>query len=488
MSNKNNEHCLSFRKICEVYRFECLFLLKFNLKVFMQIINPATEEIITILQEDSTESLQKKLKTLQKGQKSWAKTALKKRIAIIEKFSELLAENIEELAATLTSEMGKPLQQARNEVNGARGRIKYFVENSQKYLKDEIMTRQEGLTERISYEPLGVVCNISAWNYPFLVGVNVFIPALIGGNAVFYKPSEFSTLTGLKIEKYLKEAGVPDDVFAVAVGAKEVGEQLLKMPLDGYFFTGSYRTGLYIYEKVAPKMVPCQLELGGKDPLYIADDVADIQAVAAGTADGAFYNNGQSCCAVERIYVHEKVYDRYVEEFVKEVKSYKIGQPTADGIYIGALSRKSQLDFLEKQVQDAVKKGANLLSGGKVIEGEGYFFEPTVLTNVTHKMDVMREESFGPIIGIMKVKDDKEATKLMQDTEYGLTAAVYTADKKRAEKILKQVDAGSGYWNCCDRVSAPLPWSGRKNSGFGATLSHAGIRAFVKPKAWHLRG
>jgi acyl-CoA reductase-like NAD-dependent aldehyde dehydrogenase len=454
----------------------------------MQIINPATEQIITTLQEDTTESLQKKLKSLQKGQKSWAKTNIKKRIAIIEKFSALLAENIEELAATLTSEMGKPLQQARNEVNGARGRIKYFIENSQKYLKDEIVTRQEGLTERISYEPLGVICNISAWNYPFLVGVNVFIPALIGGNAVMYKPSEFSTLTGLMIEKLLKEAGIPDDVFAVAIGAKEVGEELLKMPLDGYFFTGSYRTGLYIYEKIAPKMVPCQLELGGKDPLYVADDVADIQAVAAGTADGAFYNNGQSCCAVERIYVHEKVYDRYVEEFVKEVKSYKIGQPTTDGIYIGALSRKSQIVFLEKQVQDAVKKGATLLSGGKSIEGNGYFFEPTVLTNVTHKMDVMREESFGPIIGIMKVKDDKEATKLMQDTEYGLTAAVYTAEKKRAEKILKQVDAGSGYWNCCDRVSAPLPWSGRKHSGFGATLSHAGIRAFVKPKAWHLRG
>ncbi|CAH0995866.1 Succinate-semialdehyde dehydrogenase [NADP(+)] [Emticicia aquatica] len=454
----------------------------------MQIINPATEKVITTIPEDSTESLQMKLKILQKGQKKWAKVALKKRIAIIENFSELLANNIEQLATTLTSEMGKPLQQARNEVNGARGRIKYFLENSQKYLKDEIVTRQEGLTERISYEPLGVVCNISAWNYPFLVGVNVFIPALIGGNAVFYKPSEFSTLTGLMIEKLLKEAGIPDDVFAVAVGAKEVGEQLLKMPLDGYFFTGSYQTGLSIYEKVAPKMVVCQLELGGKDPLYVADDVVDIQAVAAGTADGAFYNNGQSCCAVERIYVHEKVYDRYVEEFVKEVKSYKIGQPTSDGVYIGALSRKSQIGFLEKQVQDALKKGATLLSGGKAIESEGYFFEPTVLTNVTHKMDVMREESFGPIIGIMKVKDDNEATKLMQDTEYGLTAAVYTANKKRAEKILKQIDAGSGYWNCCDRVSAPLPWSGRKNSGFGATLSHAGIRAFVKPKAWHLRG
>ncbi len=460
--------------------------IKLNL---MQIINPATEEIISVLEEDSAESLQKKFKNLKKGQKSWAKVSLKKRITIIEKFSELLTENIEVLAATLTSEMGKPLQQARNEVNGAKSRIKYFVENSQKYLKDEIMTRQEGLIERISYEPLGVICNISAWNYPFLVGVNVFIPALIGGNAVMYKPSEFSTLTGLMIEKLLKDAGIPENVFAVAIGAKEVGEEILKMPFDGYFFTGSYKTGLYIYGKVAPKMVPCQLELGGKDPLYIADDVADIQAVAAGTADGAFYNNGQSCCAVERIYVHEKVYEQYLEAFVNEVKSYKIGQPTADGVYIGALSRKSQLVFLEKQVQDALKKGAILLTGGKrMTSGKGYFFEPTVLTNVTHKMDVMREESFGPIIGIMKVKNDAEALKLMQDTEYGLTAGVYSANKIRAEKILKQVDAGSSYWNCCDRVSAPLPWSGRKNSGFGATLSHAGIRAFVKPKSWHLRG
>jgi acyl-CoA reductase-like NAD-dependent aldehyde dehydrogenase len=454
----------------------------------MQVINPATEEIITTLVEDNSESLQTKLRTLQKGQKYWARTPLKKRISIIAQFSELIAENIEELAATLTSEMGKPLQQARNEVNGARARIKYFVENSQKYLKDEVVTRQENLTERISYEPLGVICNISAWNYPFLVGVNVFIPALIGGNAVFYKPSEFSTLTGLKIEKYLKKAGVPEDVFQVAIGAREVGEQLLEMPLDGYFFTGSYRTGQFIYEKVAHKMVPCQLELGGKDPLYVADDVADIQGIAAGTADGAFYNNGQSCCAVERIYVHEKVYDQYVEEFVKEVNGYKIGQPKEEGVYIGALSRHSQLEFLENQVQDALKKGAKLLIGGKTITGQGYFFEPTVLVNVNHKMSVMKDESFGPIIGIMKVRDDKEATKLMQDTEYGLTAAVYTSDKKRAEKILKQVNAGTGYWNCCDRVSAPLPWSGRKNSGFGATLSHAGIRAFVKPKAWHLRG
>ena len=259
----------------------------------------------------------------------------------------------------MTSEVGKPLQQSRNEVNGAQTRIKWLVDNAEKYLSDEVMTKEENLTERISYEPLGVICNISAWNYPYLVGVNVFIPALLAGNAVMYKPSEYSTLTGLEIEKLLKQAGVPANVFQVAIGAKAVGESLLDLPFDGYFFTGSYKTGKYIYEKVAPKMVPCQCELGGKDPLYVADDVVDIKAVAAGTADGAFYNNGQSCCAVERIYVHEKIYDQYVDEFLKEVKSWKIGMPTESGTYIGPLSRKEQLDFLGTSGDGRTTKGSD---------------------------------------------------------------------------------------------------------------------------------
>jgi acyl-CoA reductase-like NAD-dependent aldehyde dehydrogenase len=260
------------------------------------------------------------------------------------------------------------------------------------------------------------------------------------------------------------------------------------MPFDGYFFTGSYKTGKYIYESVSHRMVVCQCELGGKDPLYIADDIIDVKSVAAGTADGAFYNTGQSCCSVERIYVHEKIYDRYVEEFVNEVRSWKMGAPDEEGVYIGPLTRRSQLDVLEAQVRDATAKGAMILTGGKAVGGRGYFFEPTVLVNVDHTMAVMREESFGPVIGIMKVKNDEEAVALMNDTDYGLTAGVYCSDRSRADKILQAVDAGTGYWNCCDRVSAALPWSGRKHSGFGSTLSHAGIRAFARPKAWHLRG
>ena len=454
----------------------------------MNIVNPATEEIIAVLQEDTKESLQQKLTGLRQGQIAWYKVPLSKRIGVIKNFSILLEDNIESLAAKLTAEVGKPLQQSRNEINGARTRIKWLTDNAEKYLSDEVMSNENGMEERIVYEPLGVVCNISAWNYPYLVGVNVFVPALLAGNAVMYKPSEYASLTGSSIRELLVEAGIPENVFQLAIGAGNVGEALLELPFDGYYFTGSYKTGKYIYEKVAPKMVPCQCELGGKDPLYVADDIKDIKSVAAGTADGAFYNNGQSCCAVERIYVHEKVYDEYVSEFVKEVKSWKIGQPTEDGVYIGPLSRKEQLAVLEKQVTDAAYTGATVLAGGKKINGKGYYFEPTVLTNVNHKMSVMKDESFGPVIGIMKVKDDTEAIQLMQDTEYGLTASVYSADKNRAESILKQINAGTGYWNCCDRVSAALPWSGRQHSGFGATLSHTGLRAFTKPKAYHLRG
>ena len=296
---------------------------------------------------------------LRAAQSDWSRRPLTERVKIIKQFSSLLEENIESLAAILTSEVGKPLQQSRNEVNGARARIKWLTENAEKYLSDEIMSDGNGMLEKISYEPLGVICNISAWNYPYLVGVNVFVPALLAGNAVMYKPSEYSTLTGLEIEKLLKQAGVPENIFQTAIGGGKTGELLLELPFDGYFFTGSYKTGKYIYEKVAPKMVPCQCELGGKDPLYVADDIADIKAVAAGTADGAFYNNGQSCCAVERIYVQEKVYDQYVDEFVKEVKSWKLGQPTAEGVYIGPVSRKEQLSLLEQQVTDAVEKGAD---------------------------------------------------------------------------------------------------------------------------------
>ncbi len=454
----------------------------------MKIINPANEAVISDLEEDTIESVTEKFELLKKGQKLWAIIAVEERIAAIQKFNDLLAENIEELANTLTSEMGKPLQQAYNEINGARGRIKYFTDNAARYLAEELVTTEGATKEKIVYEPLGIIANISAWNYPYLVGVNVFIPALIAGNAVFYKPSEYTSLTGLHIQKLLYTAGIPENCFQTAIGKGEVGEQLLQLPLNGYFFTGSYRTGKYIAEKVAAKMVPCQLELGGKDPLYVMDDVENIDKVAADALEGVVYNSGQSCCAVERIYVHEKVYDAFVTAFVSKCKQLVIGNPLDKATDIGPLSRKEQQAFLLNQVNDAVILGAKIMSGGNIVEGKGYYFEPTILVNVTHAMEIMKEESFGPIVGIQKVQNDAEAIGLMQDTPYGLTASIYSANYERAETVMKSMNTGSVYWNCCDRVSANLPWSGRGASGIGSTLSYQGIRAFVQPKAYHIRG
>jgi len=453
----------------------------------MKIINPANEELITTVETDNQKTIAKKLASMREGQKQWAKVSLEERVAIIRRFSELLQINLETCASILTSEVGKPLQQSKNELNGACARIEWLTANAIQALSEEWMVETGPTREKIVYEPLGIVCNISAWNYPYLVGTNVFVPALLAGNAVIYKPSELSTLTGMQIEKYLHAAGVPENVFQIAIGAKEVGELLLEADLDGYFFTGSYATGRYIYERVSKKMKPCGLELGGKDPLYVTDDIKDIATVAANTADGVFYNNGQSCCSVERIYVHEKVYDDYVAAFIAEVKTYNIGNPLSEGVYIGALTRKEQPSFLANQVQDAVSKGASVLCGGNVMKVAGNYFEPTVLVNVTHEMDLMKEESFGPIIGIMKVTDDAAAVALMNDTQYGLTASVYCNNEERASTIQSQLNAGTVYWNCCDRVSAALPWSGRKHSGFGSSLSLVGLRAFTQPKAYHLR-
>ena len=454
----------------------------------MTIINPATEEVISEITADNYETVQSKLQLLKQGQHLWKKVSVEERIAAIKKFDALLEENKDELAKTLTSEMGKPLQQSYNELKGARARISYFIEHSAKYLAEEWVTTDGPTKEKIVYEPLGIIANISAWNYPYLVGVNVFIPALIGGNAVMYKPSEYATLTGLHIGDLLCKAGVPANCFQVVVGKAGVGELLLGLPLDGYFFTGSYKTGKHIAEKVAGKMVPVQLELGGKDPMYIMDDVDDINKIAADALEGVVYNNGQSCCAVERIYVHENAYDAFVNAYTQQCKKLKYGNPLETQTDIGPLSRKEQAGFLLNQINDAISKGATLECGGKIPEGKGWYFEPAVLTNVNHTMQLMTEESFGPVVGIQKVKNDAEAIQLMQDTPYGLTAAVYSKSYERAETVMQQMDTGSVYWNCCDRVSAGLPWSGRGQSGVGATLSYQGIRAFVQPKAYHIRG
>ncbi len=455
----------------------------------MKIFNPASGALLADLPADGALAVRRKYDRARAAQPGWAATPIGKRVAAIRAFRDRLAAKHEMLARTLTQEVGKPIRQSRNELNGLAKRLDFFTAEVARVLREEKVyaAAEEKLEERITHEPLGVIANISAWNYPYFVGGNVFVPALLAGNAVLYKPSEFATLTGRHIAQTLHEAGVPADVFVMLTGSKATGVALLRQPIDGVFFTGSYATGARVGAIAGSKMIKVQLELGGKDPVYVCEDV-DVKLAAASIADGAFYNTGQSCCSVERIYVHETIHDAFVAAFVAEVKAYRIGDPMDESTYIGPITRRPQLEMLQRQVADARRKGAQILTGGEVIKRKGNWFAPTVCVAVDHRMALMRDESFGPIIGIQKVRDDAEAVGLMNDTLYGLTAAVYTPDAKRARRVLGRVHAGSAYWNCCDRVSPRLPWSGVGHSGIGLTLSTYGIQTFTRPKAWHLRG
>ncbi|HVE38764.1 MAG TPA: aldehyde dehydrogenase family protein [Planctomycetota bacterium] len=454
----------------------------------MNIINPATEDVLDEVPEDTPRSIAAKLAKARQAQREWARTPLERRLEAIRRFGDLLAEQRPRLEKTLTAEVGKPIAQSTNEIKGMEPRIDFFLKNTRAVLLEETVFENddERLQEIISHEPLGVIANVSAWNYPYYVGSNVFLPALLAGNAVLYKPSEHATLTGQAIAKLLRKADVPADVFIPVIGGGEVGAELVRQPVDGVFFTGSYATGKRVSELVAGRMIKIQMELGGKDPVYVCDDV-DVETAAVAVADGAFYNTGQSCCAVERIYVHRRIYARFVEAFVQTVKNFILGDPVDPTTYLGPVTRANQLKVLRRQVVDAEAKGATLFRGGQRLPERGYFFEPRVLTDVNHSMEIMREETFGPAIGIQRVTGDAEAVALMNDTEYGLTAGVYSPDRKRAVKILSEINSGTAYWNCCDRVSPRLPWSGRGHSGVGVTLSTYGIQTFLQPKAWHLR-
>jgi acyl-CoA reductase-like NAD-dependent aldehyde dehydrogenase len=453
----------------------------------LTVVNPATGAVIDRVATTGADALATLHTDACAAQPAWSSTAIDQRIEVVRRFAQLVERDGDSLAGVLTAETGKPISQSRNELAAVLGRIGFFCDHAAEAVASNEVGDDGHTREVIAREPLGVVANISAWNYPWFVGTNVFVPALLVGNAVLYKPSEFATLTGLAMGRLLTEAGLPDGLFGVVVGDGSVGAALLGLDIDAVAFTGSYATGRRIAEVMAPRLVPVQLELGGKDPVYVTDDV-DVEAASAGLADGAFYNNGQSCCAVERIYVHRSIAEEFVERFVHTVNGFAMGDPTDERTYLGPLSRAAQAGVLAAQVADAVEHGAVVRTGGSVVDrGTGTWFAPTVLVGVTDTMTVMREESFGPVIGIAVVDDDDEALVRMNDTDYGLTAGVYCRDEQRARSLLARVNAGSAYWNCCDRVSPRLPWSGRNNSGIGLTLSVEGITAFTRPKAYHLR-
>lgn len=461
----------------------------------MSVVNPATEQILGEYQMDTASTVKTKFERAKAAQKNWKTVGLGLKKQIFTNFRQKLSTNKDQLASLLSSEMGKPISQAKGEISATLTRIDWFLTHVDQVAINNVVFETPGwsahkpnqMQEMIQNEPLGVIANISAWNYPWFVGTNVFVPALLTGNAVLYKPSEHALLTGLAIGRLLLESGLPDDLFPVIVGGGEVGGEILKHSVNGVFFTGSVQTGQRITNSIANRWTRLQLELGGKDPAYVRSD-ANMEHAVGSLVEGAFYNTGQSCCSVERIYVEKSSYSRFTNAYIQNAKSLVTGSPSDPDTFVGPLARQEQIAVLEDQVKDAVSKGGKVVVGGKPtkINGKGYFFEPTVVIDCNHSMKLMKDESFGPIIGIQSVESDQQALELMNDTEYGLTSSVYTMDRTRAIDILSHLETGTAYWNTSDRVSPHLPWSGRRNSGIGVTLSLDGIRTFTQPRGWHL--
>ena len=331
-----------------------------------------------------------------------------------------------------------------------------------------------------------MVAHISAWNYPYFVGMNSLVPALLTGNAVLYKPSELATMTGMQLVDLAHRAGIPSDVFQAVVGTGAAGAALVNSGVDLVCFTGSFATGRAIARACAERLTPVQLELGGKDATYVCDDV-DIDIVAANVAEGVLYNAGQSCCAIERVYVHQAIWEPFVRALVIAAGEWRCGDPADSSTTVGALARAEQPTLLQSQVDDAVGKGGRVMLGGEMIDRVGNWYPPTVVVDTTSNMAIMRDESFGPVIGVAKVRDDGEALALCNASEFGLTTSIFSTDRERARRFLEQADSGTVYWNCSDRTTPRLPWAGRRHSGLGVSMSIAGMRAFVQEKSWHSR-
>ncbi|KIO22534.1 hypothetical protein M407DRAFT_245121 [Tulasnella calospora MUT 4182] len=463
-------------------------------------ISPHTLESYITRNYPSVEELEVIAERAHTTQTLWAEVPLDDRIAIAEKFVEEFQKLGDEVASTLTAQMGRPIKQSPGEVRGTVERAKYMISIAKSSLADVELkdTDKPGFRRFIKRVPLGVVLVIAPWNYPYLTSINSVLPAILAGNSVVLKPSPQTPLTGELLRKAFIAAGLPEDLLQVVHLSPELAEALIKNPLIKFVsFTGSVATGHLVAKEatLSGAFKGVALELGGKDAAYVRED-ADLDYTTAELVDGAFFNSGQSCCAIERIYVHQSKYDDFVNKFVEIAKTYKLGDPTKEEVNLGPVVTVGSADKIRKQVQDAVMAGAKTLLPDQLFpaakEGTA-FVAPQVLVDVDHNMDVMTEETFGPIVGIMKVSDDKEALHLMNDSKYGLTASIWTdaaGDPKSEDAFLKLcdgLDVGTVFLNRCDYLDPALAWTGSKDSGRGVSLSKFGYDQLTRPKSVHMK-
>ena len=453
----------------------------------MNLVNPATEETFRTLEMTSEAELGAILERMRAAQKRWREVPVNEKVEICRGFVDAFRSMGETVALDITRQMGKPLVQSKREVDTMLDRADTMLRLAPSGLADETLEPKPGLRRFIRHEPLGIVLDIPAWNYPLLIAVNVVIPALLAGNAVLIKHARLTPLCGDAFIDAFRQTSLPADLVAsVRVDHDTITRLIARRAVDFISFTGSVEGGREVYRHASAQLLDMGLELGGKDPALVCED-ANFDFAVANLVDGAFYNAGQSCCAVERIYVARPLFQRFVDAFVAEVRNYTVGDPENPATGIGPLAQLKALDVLKHQVNQAVERGAKLLTGGKRAPGRGYFFQPAVLVDVDHSMSLMTEESFGPVIGIMAVDSEDEAIRLMNDSPYGLTASIWTEDAERGEALAGRTAAGTVYVNRCDYLDPELAWVGIKDSGHGCTLSRLGFHYLTRPKSFHLR-
>ncbi len=426
--------------------------------------------------------------TARDAQTEWAQLSIAERTVYCRAALDALAAMQDEIVPEIAWQMGRPVRYG-GENGGVQERGQYMIDIAEEALRPHVPAQKDGFRRYVKHVPLGVVMVIAPWNYPYLTAINTIIPALMAGNSVILKHATQTLLTGERFAQAFEKAGLPGGVFQNVVLDHASTEKLLASGvIDHVNFTGSVNGGRAIERAAAGTFMTLGLELGGKDPAYVLPD-ADLDHTIANLVDGAFFNSGQCCCGIERIYVHEAVYDRFVDGFVDLTKQYVVGNPLETETTLGPMAQARFADLIREQKAEALRKGAKArvnMSVANDAAGSPYI-APEVLTNVDHQMSVMREESFGPIVGIMKVRNDAEALALMNDSIYGLTASLWTTDTDHAATLGDHIETGTVFMNRCDYLDPALVWTGVKDTGKGAALSTIGYSNLTRPKSFHLR-
>lgn len=420
------------------------------------------------------------------GQLFWQKTSLEDRIAKLKTATDYLFDHREEIGLEITNQMGRPVTYCPGELAGVKERSERMLALAPAALADITPEPIDGFERKIERVPLGVVAVLAPWNYPFLTSVNAIIPALVAGNSVVLKHSEQTPLVALRYKQAFEAAGLPEGVFQHLFLSHNGAAKLVADPrVDYVAFTGSVAGGHAITKAASKKFMSIGFELGGKDPAYVRAD-ADVANAAVNLADGAFFNSGQSCCGIERIYVASGLFETFVAGVVAEAKKLVVGDPRLKETTLGPLASAKGADAVRQQINNAIEQGATAHMPVDENWGTAYL-TPQVLTNVSHDMDIMTEETFGPVVGIMAVDDDAQATTLMNDSQYGLTASIWTKDVAAARSIGEQLQTGTVFLNRCDYLDPSLAWTGVKNSGRGCTLSPIGYEHLTRPKSFHFK-